>query len=208
MVTLAIGEAAHAWIFKSRAFGGGDGMAGAPRPGLAALGIDLDDPAAFSAFALAAAAAAWLLLEAVVRSPFGRALRAVRENADRARALGCPVERQRLAAFALAGALAGLAGALSAAHTGFVSPDLLRWTVSGEALIVVIVGGAGSLAGPALGAAVVELAKHWLSGATEYWMFFMGVFFIAAVLAAGDGIYGLAGAARGRIARAARRFGR
>ena len=205
MVTLAVGEAVHAWMLKSRAFGGDDGMAGIPRPDFAAVGADAWDPAAFSAFVLLVAAGVWLALETVVRSPYGRVLGGIRENAGRVRALGGPVARYRLGAFAAAGAVAGLAGALSAAHAGFVSPDLLHWTVSGEALIVVIAGGMGSLVGPVLGAAAFELGKHWLSGATEYWMFFLGLFFVAAVLVSGRGLWGLLRPVRRGSARASRR---
>jgi branched-chain amino acid transport system permease protein len=114
------------------------------------------------------------------------------------------VLKTKLAAFTLAGALAGLAGALKAQHTAFISPELLTWTTSGEALIVVIVGGMGSLVGPAAGAAVVVLAKHSLSGLTDYWMLFMGLLFIAVVVFAGDGLYGIVEALRRRLAGAAR----
>ncbi len=202
MVTLAAGEAVHAWLFKSRTFGGDDGMAGVPRPAIG--GMDFYDPAVFSAFVLIVAAAVYILLELVVRSPYGRVLRGIHANDERALALGCPVARYRLAAFAAAGAIAGLAGALAAAHAGFISPDLLHWTVSGEALVIVIAGGMGSLVGPVLGAALYEFGKHWLSGQTDYWMFFLGLFFIAVVLAAGNGIFGLVDALRRRFSRAAR----
>jgi len=198
MVTLAVGEALHAFLFRSRAFGGDDGMGGIARPDLTAIGVDLEDPAWFSLYALVAAALVYLLLEGIVRSPFGRLLAAIRLNAGRIGALGCPVGRYRLAAFTLAGALAALAGSLSAQHNAFISPELLTWTVSGQALIVVIVGGLGSLAGPAAGAAVIVLATHYLSGLTDYWMMAMGLFFIAVVLFAGGGLHGFVDAARRR----------
>ena len=112
------------------------------------------------------------------------------------------MQRYKLAAFVLAGALGGLAGALGAQHSGFVSPDLGFWTVSGEVLIMVIVGGMGSLVGAALGAAVLVLLRHELSDGAfwqsiglsadlaSYWQFVMGLIFIAIVLLAGDGLYG------------------
>jgi branched-chain amino acid transport system permease protein len=100
--------------------------------------------------------------------------------------------------------LAGLAGALTAQHTGFISPELLVWTISGEALIVVIVGGMGSLVGAAAGAAVIVLAKHWISDWTDYWMLCMGGAFIAVVVLAPNGIYALLGAVQRRLPRAAR----
>lgn len=204
MVTLAVGEAVHAYLFKARAFGGDDGMAGIARPDLSAIGVGLDDPRAFSLFVLLAAGLVYLVLEMVVRSPFGRLLVAIHQNEARARALGCAVHRTKLAAFTASGALAGLAGALKAQHAAFISPELLTWTTSGEALVVVIVGGMGSLVGPAAGAAVVVLAKHALSGLTDYWMLFMGLLFIAVVVFAGDGLYGIIEALRRRLAGAAR----
>ena len=204
MVTLAVGEAVHAFLFKSRTFGGDDGLAGIARPDLGALGVALDDPRAFSAYALVIAALVYAALELVVRSPFGRLLIAIHQNERRARALGCRVGAVKLAAFTLAGATAGLAGALTAQHTGFISPDLLTWTVSGEVLIVVIVGGMASLVGPAAGAAAVVLATDALSERTDYWMLFMGLAFIAVVLFADRGLYGLVEGARRRLGRAAR----
>jgi branched-chain amino acid transport system permease protein len=117
-------------------------------------------------------------------------LMAIHQNEHRLRSLGCPVLKYKLAAYVLAGALGGLAGSLTAQHTGFVSPDLAFWTVSGEALIMVIVGGMGSLLGPVIGAAVIILMRHELSALTEFWTFYMGLFFVAVVLLASDGIYG------------------
>ena len=106
-------------------------------------------------------------------------------------ALGCKVRSYKVWTFTVAACLAALAGSLSAQHDGFVSPDLLSWTASGEVLIVVIVGGMSSLVGPIIGAVVVVLLAHYVSGLTNYWMFFMGLFFVAVVLAGGQGIYGL-----------------
>ena len=202
MITLALGQMVYAYFFKAREFGADDGMAGIPRPDLAALGLDTAEPHVFSAFVLIAAVAVWALLRVVVRSPFGAMLVAIHHNESRVRALGCPVQRYKLAAFVLAGALGGFAGSLVAQHSGFVSPDLGFWTVSGEVLIMVIIGGMGSLVGAALGAAVLVLLRHELSDGAfwqaiglpadlaSYWQFVMGLVFIAIVLLAGDGLYG------------------
>ena len=202
MITLALGQMVYAYFFKASEFGKDDGMAGIPRPDLAMLGLDAADPQVFSALALIAAVAVWALLGMVVRSPFGAMLVAIHRNEGRVRALGCPVRRYKLAAFVLAGAIGGLAGSLVAQHSGFVSPDLGFWTVSGEVLIMVIIGGMGSLVGAALGAVMMVLLRHELShGAfwealglpadlASYWQFVMGLFFIAIVLLAGDGLYG------------------
>jgi branched-chain amino acid transport system permease protein len=192
IVTLAVGQMAHAFFFKNRAFGGSDGMAGTPRLLFEPLGIDLADAGMFALFAMAATLLVYLALEVVTASPFGHTLVGIRENEQRMRALGCRVTAHKLAAFVLAGALAGLAGSLAAQHTGFVSPELAFWTVSGEVLVMVIIGGQGRLAGAIAGAAVVILLRHELSSRTEYWTFFMGLFFIAVALFARGGLYGAA----------------
>lgn len=202
MITLAIGQMLHAWFFKARAFGGDNGMAGTPRFDLTPLGLDSGDPGVFAAVALTAAALVYLGLLLLRRSPFGMMLAAIHRNADRLASLGCPVRRYKLAAFAAAGAVAGLAGALTAQHTGFVSPDLAFWTRSGEALIIVILGGSGSLIGAAGGATLFVILRNQLTDGSfwkglslpaamaDHWQLVMGLFFIAVVLAARDGLYG------------------
>ena len=190
MITLAIGQMAYAYFFKSRAFGADDGMAGIPRVDLTPVGIDLNDPAAFALFVLVIAVLVYLALLRLTRSPFGHMLVAIHQNENRLRSLGCPVLRFKLAAYVLAAMVGGLAGSLIAQHTGYISPDLAFWTTSGEALIMVIIGGMGSLAGAAAGAATVFLVRHELADHTQYWTFFLGLFFVAAVLFAGDGFYG------------------
>ena len=163
MITLALGQMVYAYFFKAREFGADNGMAGIPRPDLSMVGLETAEPHVFSALVLIAAVAVWALLRAVVRSPFGAMLVAIHRNESRVRALGCPVQRYKLAAFVLAGAIGGFAGSLIAQHSGFVSPDLGFWTVSGEVLIMVIIGGMGSLVGAALGATIMVLLRHELS---------------------------------------------
>ena len=190
MATLAFGQMAHVWVFESRLLGGDDGMFGIPRLDLGAAGIDLSDSRAFALFtvglvALSYAAAAWLLT-----SGFGRTLVGIRANEGRMRAMGLSVWRHKANAFGLSGALAGLAGALAAQHTQFISPGLLHWTVSGEALVVVILGGLGTLIGPVLGAAVFVFLKHEIQGLTDHWHLFVGLVLIAVVVSGGRGLYG------------------
>jgi branched-chain amino acid transport system permease protein len=198
MITLAAGQMAFAYVEKARLWGGNGGMSGIPRLDLDAIGIDLGNPAAFSLLALGIAALVFAALDRVVRSPFGQILSALHQNPQRTRALGAPVARYKLAAFTLSGMLAGLAGTLMAQLTGFVSPDLMVWTSSGEMLIMVILGGAGSLAGPAAGAAAWILLRHALAGWTAHWMFVMGLVFIAIVLVTERGLFGLLERRRGR----------
>lgn len=196
MITLAIGEMIHAFVFRSRLFGGDDGMGGVPRINLDAMGINLLDPTQFSLFTVFVAMVVYFVAAKVVDSPFGRVLAGIHENAARMQALGCPVRRYKLAVFVLAASIAGLAGSLAAQHNNFVSPELLTWTTSGEVLIVIIIGGIGTLVGPVAGAAVFVMLAHYLSGLTDYWMFFMGLFFIAVVTFSGEGLYGLVGRMR------------
>ena len=190
MITLAFSQMFHAWFFKDRAFGGDDGLGGIPRFDFSALGLDMSDPTYYAPFVLVLAVGAYLIMARIVRSPFGHVLVAIHQNEDRLTALGCPVRRYKLAVFVMAALFAGLAGSLMAQHTGFISPDLFFWTLSGEVLIMVIVGGMGSLLGPALGAAVVIGLREELSSLTDHWMLYMGAFFVAVVMFAGDGIHG------------------
>jgi branched-chain amino acid transport system permease protein len=191
MITLAFGQMGWAYFARDRLFGGVGGMSGVKHLDLSSVGLDLANPADFALFALGLAALVYLALRVLTASPFGHVLVAIRENEHRTRALGCPVQRYKLAAFTIAGAVAGLAGSLAAQRTGFVSPDLLVWTTSGEALIMVIVGGLASLVGPAAGAAAWVFLHHSLSALTPYWGVPMGLFFVAVVLFAGQGFWGL-----------------
>jgi branched-chain amino acid transport system permease protein len=198
MITLAFSQMFHAWFFKNRAFGGDDGLGGIPRFDFSSLGLDMSDPTYYAPFVLGLAVVAYLLMSRIVGSPFGHVMIAIHQNEDRLAALGCPVRRYKLAVFVMAALFAGLAGSLMAQHTGFISPDLFFWTLSGEILIMVIVGGMGSLLGPALGAAVIIGLREELSSLTDHWMLYMGGFFVAVVLFAGDGIYGRLGRLFGR----------
>ena len=190
MVTLAFGQMGWAWFARDRVFGGIGGLSGIPQLDLSGVGGDLANPAHFALFGIAVATTVYLALARLVASPFGAIVSAIHQNENRARALGCPVQRYKLAVFTASAMLAALAGTLQAQRTGFVSPDLLVWTSSGEVLIMVIVGGIASLLGPIAGAALWTLLHHYLSAVTPYWMLIMGIFFVAVVLLAGEGLYG------------------
>lgn len=190
MATLAFGQMAYVWVFESPHLGGDDGMFGIPRLDLSAIGLDLGDSRTFALVAVGLAALAYAAAAWILNSAFGRTLVGIRANEARMRALGLPVWRHKAAAFALSGALAGLAGAMSAQHTQFISPGLLHWTVSGEALVVVILGGLGTLVGPVLGAAVFVFLKHEIQGYTDHWHLFVGLVLVAVVVAGGRGLYG------------------
>lgn len=191
MITLAFGQMGWAYFQRSRDFGGIGGISGIGQLDLGAIGLSLVDPADMALVAIVAAALVYLGLARIAASPFGHMLVAIHRNESRARALGLPVQHYKLAAFTLAGALAGFAGVLAVERTAFVSPDALVWTASGEVLIMVIVGGLGTLAGPVAGAAIWVVLRDTLSGLTPYWMLAMGLFFVAVVLFADEGLYGL-----------------
>src|SRR5262249_19914561 len=143
----------------------------------------------------------WLLLSRVSRSLFGRVVAGIRWNEHRMRSLGFPVFRYKLASFVIAGALGGLAGYLAAAQFGFVNPELFGWHRSGDVLMMVILGGTGTLVGPIMGAFVLVLVQELLSQATKHWLLFMGGFVIAAVLSLPRGLAGLASRAAPPAAR-------
>lgn len=200
MITLALGQMGWAYVLRSRTFGGFGGMSGVPQIDLSWLGLTLMNPADFALFAVVVAGIVYVALAWVVASPFGHMLVAIHQNEGRARALGLPVLRLKLAVFVIAGAVAGLAGALAAQRTQLVTPDALVWTTSGDVLVMVILGGLGSLAGPVAGAALWVVLRDWVSDWTPYWMLVMGLFFIAIVLFADNGIYGLLRIGRTRAA--------
>lgn len=190
MITLAIGEMAHEFFFKSKAFGGDDGFFGIPRLDLSGVGIDMMDPASFALFLLGAMLLVFLLLRWLVASPFGVTLVGIHENSHRLRALGLPVRLYKTMAFAIAGMISGFAGSLIAQHTSFISPELLHWTTSGEILVMLIVGGLATLIGPLMGVILVVLLKHMLGDYTDYWQFWLGLVLIAVVLSGRNGLVG------------------
>src|SRR5581483_6756854 len=149
-------------------FGAEFGLVGIPRPALPPqLGINLVRPGDFYDLVLVLALLTLVLLSLIVASPFGRTLQGIRENEARMRALGYATFRYRLAAFVVAAALAGLAGTLSATYFHYATPGSLYWTNSGLVMIAVIMGGAGTLIGPALGALAVTLIQFGLAAVTD-----------------------------------------
>ncbi|MFN3614789.1 MAG: branched-chain amino acid ABC transporter permease [Rubrimonas sp.] len=190
MATLAFGQMAYSLVFESPLFGGDDGLSGVPRLDLTAVGLDLNDGRAFALFCVACAALAYAVAAGVLGSGLGRTLVGVARSERRMAALGLTVWRTKAAVFAVSGALAGLGGALAAQHAMFVSPGLLAWTVSGEALVVVILGGIGTLVGPVVGAVLFVVLKHEISAVTPYWHMAVGLILIAVVAAGGRGVFG------------------
>lgn len=190
MATLAFGQMAYSYVFEAPIFGGDDGVGGISRLDLSFIGVDLNESRSFALFCLAILCAVYGASVLILKSGLGRSLTGVMHNEQRMRALGLTVWRVKADVFGLSGMIAGLAGALAAQHVLYISPGLLSWTVSGEALVVVILGGLGTLVGPLVGAAAFVVLKHELSSVTTYWHLVVGVILIAVVMSRANGIFG------------------
>ena len=189
MITLAFGQMLFYLANSIKGYGGDEGLNIRARSMLG-FGLDLKDPPTFYYVALAVLGATLLGLHAFVRSNFGRAIVATRDDDLRAEALGFPTYRYRLVLFVAAGAIAGIAGALSVNQQGYVSPNLLHWTQSGTLMVMVILGGVASLWGGVLGAAVLVVLQESLSAYTTHWEFWTGWVLLAVVLFARHGLAG------------------
>ncbi|OGL01652.1 MAG: hypothetical protein A3D33_18620 [Candidatus Rokubacteria bacterium RIFCSPHIGHO2_02_FULL_73_26] len=194
MLTLAFSQMFYAYAFQAAWLGAEDGIVGVPR--VVVLGLDTAQPTAFHLYLVGLVTLAALVLWRAVRSPFGHVLRGIHENEARMEAVGYPVSRYKLLAFVVAGTVAGVAGALYTQFNGSISPDAFFWTTSGEALLMVIIGGTGTLGGAMLGSAAFILLQSLVSSYTERWMLILGATFILFVLFAPGG---LVGALRGRV---------
>ncbi|MEO8039460.1 MAG: branched-chain amino acid ABC transporter permease [Betaproteobacteria bacterium] len=185
MVTLAFAQMVY-FIFHDGAFAGGsDGVYLNFKPS-AAMGafvpFDLANPRHLCWFVAGLGVSTYVALARLVRSPFGRILAGIRSNEQRMRALGFATFRYKLAAFTVAGAIAGLAGFLYALLYGFVTPELLAWHQSGNVLLTVILGGVGSLAGSVGGALAFVAMAEVFSGWTRHWQLVMGGVIVVVVL--------------------------
>jgi branched-chain amino acid transport system permease protein len=189
MLSLAFAQLGYAVIFKWNAVtGGSDGLPGIPRAGLNDFMASREG---YHLLVTVVLAAAYVLAWAFVHSPLGRVVAAVRENEQRAEALGHDPRRIRLIVFVLSYFLAGVAGALYAGFARYVSPELFFWTVSGHILVMVVLGGAGTLVGPMLGALAFFYVEHELSALTESWGLALGIMFILVVIFAPRGLMGV-----------------
>jgi branched-chain amino acid transport system permease protein len=191
MLTLAYAQLLYAVAFKwTPVTGASDGLAGIPRnPG--PFGVTWwSTKAGFYYLTLACLLGTFVFCRELVRSPFGAVLRGIRENEAKTIALGFNTRRYKIAIVAISYGLAGLAGALYAPFAGFANTELLFWLLSGQVLIMVIVGGAGTLVGPILGAMFFLYVQQKLSSYTESWALFFGVIFILFVLFLPEGIWG------------------
>jgi branched-chain amino acid transport system permease protein len=191
MITLALSQVLWGIAFGWRSLtGGDDGLPDVPRPN-PGLPWSMSDNTPFYYFVLCFVVIATLLLARVVSSPFGQALRGIRESETRMMALGYNVWRYKLVAFVLGATFAGLAGCLYVYYNRFVSPDYLHVARSAEVLLMVILGGAGTLIGPAVGAALIVLLENTISTFTERWLMILGFVYVLVALFAPGGVIGL-----------------
>lgn len=188
MITLAFGQMLYFFAISWPAYGGEDGLSIYVRnafPGLNTL-----DPIQFFALAFCMLLAGLAGAAMLARSHFGLALQAVRQNPERAEAVGLAPFRLRLIAFVISGMVTGLAGALYADLNRFVSPTMFSWHMSGEIMIFIILGGVGRLFGPVVGAMLYIMLEHMLGGISTYWQIFLGVLLLLVVLFARGGVIG------------------
>src|SRR5437899_2996405 len=201
MITLAFAQMVFFLVNSMKAYGGDEGLSLRERASLG-LGVDLGSDFAFYYAALAALAAGLYGLHRLAHSRFGRVIQAIRENEERAEAIGFPVYRCKLVCFVIAGAAGGLAGALLASHGKYVNPNVLHWTQSGTLMMMVIMGGAGRLWGGVIGAAALLgledlIANHrvdWLAAIfpnyQQHASLGVGTVLLAIVLLAPQGLAG------------------
>ena len=191
MVTLAFGEMLFYLFHDTKIGGGSDGLYIYFKPELVIGGvtlIDLENARAFYWLALVCLVGAALLVQALVRSPFGHALAAARDNERRALSLGFPVFRIRLTAFVISAMIAAVAGFFSAAQFGFVAPQMLGWHFSASVLVMVVLGGMSSILGPIVGAIALLGLEEVLKSTFEHWKLIKGLIVIALVFALPGGL--------------------
>ncbi len=189
IITLALAQVLWGIAFKWRSVTkGDDGMPGIGRPELG-LGIDFKPDPNFYYLAFCIFVAVLIALSILVRSPFGYTLKGMRESESRMKALGYHVWLYQYLAFIFAGAFAGISGVLWVYYSGFVNPSDLGIDLSVRGLLMLILGGAGSLIGPALGAGIIVLLANLVSGFTERWSLLLGIIYIIVVMVFSKGIF-------------------
>jgi branched-chain amino acid transport system permease protein len=191
MITLAFGQMVYFIATSLAPYGGDNGLTIAARNTIAGWPL-LKSDRAFYYFTLLCLLATYLFCRALVVSRFGRVLRGTRENATRMATIGFDARRFQLFAYVIAGGLGGFSGFLLANLTEFVSPAYMSWQQSGELIVMVILGGVGTLDGAIIGSAAYLLAEEWLSGFTENWKVIFGPILVLVVLFARGGLIGIA----------------
>ena len=196
MITLAFSQLIYYVAVGLERYGGDDGLTIYRRSQFAGL-INLSNKTVFYYLCLVLLFATIYLVWRIVNSRFGLVIQGARSNERRMRAIGFPTFRYRLTCFVIAGTLCGLAGALLANHSDFVSPSMMHWTRSGDLIVMVVLGGMGSIFGPLIGAVALLVLEEFLSKITEYWQIILGPMLLLIVLFARGGIDGLLKGVRG-----------
>ncbi len=189
MITLAFGQMFYYFAISWAQYGGEDGLSIYVRndfPGLNTL-----QPIQFFAICFALLCIVLFVKARLTASPFGLALNAARQSGARVETAGLSPLRLKLLAFVISGAITGLAGALFADLNRFVSPSMFSWQLSGELIVLIIIGGVGRLMGPVIGACVYVALEHVLGGITEFWHVYLGLILLSIVLFARGGLIGL-----------------
>ena len=190
MITLAFAQMVYYVAIGLDRYGGDDGMTIYKRSQFGTV-IDLSNKTVFYYLCLALLLASIYLVWRLVHSRFGMVIQGARSNERRMRAIGFPTYRYKLVCFVFAGMLCGLASALLANHTDFISPALMHWTRSGDLIVMAVLGGMGTVFGPVIGAVALLVLEEVLSGITQYSQIILGPLFLLVVLFARGGIDGL-----------------
>lgn len=189
MITLAFTQMLFFLGISIEEYGGDDGINTNRSEFIEA--IDLNDQTTFYYFVFVVMLACLVVLRRIVASRFGQVIRGARSNDRRMAAIGFPTYRYRLTAFVISGTMCGIAGALFANLNEFLTPEVMGWQISGEIMVMVIMGGMGSIFGPVFGAAAFLVVEDYMKDITQHWMLFFGPLLVFLVLFAKGGIYGL-----------------
>ena len=195
MITLAFAQMAYYVASGLARYGGDDGLTIYKRSDFSGL-INLSDRVQFYYLCLACLLGVIFLLWRIVNSRFGFVVQGLRSNEQRMQAIGFPAKRYQLVCFVISGTMCGLAGVLLANNTDFVSPAVMYWTRSGDLMVMVILGGMGTLFGPVIGGLIYLVLEEFLSQVTEYWALIMGPLLLLIVLFGRGGIMGSLGGNR------------
>jgi len=195
LLTLIFAEVVYTVFRYTQAFGGSDGIQGLPAPSVLP-GVLVDTPMRNYYLVVAYRLFAYLVCRTLVSSHFGRVLAAIRENEDRARFLGYDVQRYKMGVCMISAILTGLAGALYPGRAAYATPDLLHWSISGEFLIMVMIGGLGTLVGPIIGGAFFIVLQEKVSSYVQWYSIIVGLVLVFIVLFVPKGLLGFRSALR------------
>jgi len=189
MITLALSQMMYFFALQAKFTGGEDGIQGVPRGRLCGV-FDLSNEMTMYVFVVVVVLAGFLLIYRIINSPFGEVLKAIRENEQRAISLGYAVDRYKLVAFVLSATLSGLAGSLKALVFQLASLTDVHWTMSGDVLLMTLLGGLGTVFGPVVGAFLVVAMQNYLAPFGQWVLVIQGAIFVVCVLAFRRGIVG------------------